>query len=94
MGMDIPGSWPLEEASRQSLPTLGSWVLVQARVPECKETLSEHWLASPSTSQHRIAPCQSLISWDHHKHIPLSLAASATGCASCLHLPATMQSKV
>ena len=73
---------------------LGSWVLVQAGVPEGKDTLSEHQLASPSASRHRIAPCRSPLTRDHSKHVPLSLAASATGCASCLRLPATMQRKV
>lgn len=75
-------------------------VLVQAGVPEHKDNLSEHkdnlsehQLASPSTSQHRIAPCWSLMTWDHPQHIPLSLAASATGYASCLQLPAAMQRK-
>lgn len=69
-------------------------VLVQAGVPEHKDTLSEHQLASPSTSQHRIAPCWSLMTWDHPQYIPLSLAASATGYASCLQLPAAMQRKL
>lgn len=83
MDRDPPGPRPPEEASQQSMPTLSSWMLVQAGVPERKGTLSEHWVASPSTSQHRIAPYRSLETRDHPKHVPLSLAASATGCVGC-----------
>jgi len=62
-----------------------------------------HWAAgcwggqgSLSTGQNHPVPpstesCQSLATQNHHEHVPLSPAASATGCARCLLPPATTQ---